>query len=357
MAALPQPVSETARQIEAWWAARPERLSRRLGASQIGQPCERRLWFSFRWAFSEQFSGRMRRLFDRGHREEAVFVAELRGIGVEVHDRNPSTGEQFEFTGCGGHLVAKIDGVGLGIPEAPKTWHNLSFKTANDKAFAKLMKDGVAKAKPEHVDQVQAEMALAGLERTLYLAVNKNDDTVHAERIRRDAARGEALLAKAERVIRAPEPLPGISSDPAWYECKFCPAAAVCHGAAIAPVSCRTCLHATPELDGNGRWSCAKWGGDIPVEAQAKGCDQHRYIPALLAKLGEAVDADAVENWVEYRTRDGALFRNGDPETTPGALRSSELALGAAALAFAADPVVAALRAQGATIASAEVVE
>ena len=47
--------------------------SRTVGASSIGHKCERYLWYQFRWFFREKFNGRMLRLFDRGHREEARF--------------------------------------------------------------------------------------------------------------------------------------------------------------------------------------------------------------------------------------------------------------------------------------------
>ena len=59
-----------------------------LGASIIGNPCSRYLWFIFRWALHEKFTGRMQRLFNRGHREEARFIEWLRGIGFEVWDTN-----------------------------------------------------------------------------------------------------------------------------------------------------------------------------------------------------------------------------------------------------------------------------
>ncbi|GGA05918.1 oxidoreductase [Dyella caseinilytica] len=343
MAPLPQrPRSLTVEAIYKWWADQPQRLSRRLGASQIGNDCERRLFYSFRWAAVEQFEGRMLRLFNRGHREEQVFTDELRGIGCTVHDLDPATGEQFTFTGCGGHLVAKIDGVAVGIPEAPKTWHNVSYKTSGEKSFAKLAGksddrkkyranpsvmmipgDGVAVAKPEHVDQNQVEMHLSNLTRTLYLAVCKDDDSLHAERIDYSPAEGTRLVAKAERVIFAEAPPEGISSDPSFYKCKICPMTSVCHTAQLPRVSCRTCLHSTPEREGDGRWSCAKWGQDIPHEHQADGCPAHRYIPVFLKRWGEVVDASEAENWVEYKTPDGHLFRNG--ERGPNSYESSEL--------------------------------
>jgi hypothetical protein len=319
MALLPaRPESATVAAIYSWWGGKPGRPSRRLGASQIGQECERRLWYGFRWATGgEKFDGRMQRLFNRGHREEAVFVAELRGIGCTVHDIDPSTGEQFTFKGVGGHLVAKIDGVALGVPEAPKTWHVVGFKTINAKGHALLVKNGLAEAKPEHVAQNQIEMHLAQLERTLYLSANKDTDELYAERLRRDPAVGEALEAKAARVIYAPEPGPGISTDAAHFKCKFCPAAQLCHGQAAPQMSCRTCVHATPEPDGDGRWSCAKWRdadgkpSTIPFEAQQEGCAHHLFVPALLRNWGAVVDASEQEGWIEYKSADGFVFRNG----------------------------------------------
>lgn len=343
MALLPvKPESATVQAIYSWWANRLSRPSRRLGASQIGQECERRLWYGFRWATGgESFDGRMRRLFNRGHREEAVFVDELRGIGCQVHDIDPTTGEQFTFTGVGGHVVAKIDGVAQGVPEAPKTWHVIGFKTINLAGHTKLVKNGLAAAKPEHVDQNQLEMHLAELERTLYLSACKDNDELYSERLRRDKAHGERLIAKAERVVYAPEPLPGISTDAAHYKCKMCPAAALCHGTAAPAMSCRTCVHATPEPDGDGRWSCARWKdadgkpSTIPFDASREGCSHHLFVPALLRNWGAVVDASEEEGWILYRAADGFEFRNGPwgvgsftskeiAAATPALLRSPE---------------------------------
>jgi hypothetical protein len=313
MTALPQSVVElqTVTAMRTWWEQKLGRVSRRLGASQIGRECEAQLWYAFRWASKgEGFDGRMLRLFDRGHREEAVFIAELRGIGAQVHDLNPQTGEQYEFTACGGHFVAKIDGAALKLPDAPKTWHVVGFKTANNKSFSDTKKKGVKDAKPEHYAQNQVEMRLADLTRTLYLMVNKDTDEVYGERIREDRQAQDALMAKAERIIFGAEPGPRLSSDPAFYKCKMCPAAQVCHGQRLAEVSCRTCLHATPERDGDGRWSCARRGRDLTLAEQQDGCADHLYIPALVT-WGEVEDANQDENWVSYRTRDGFVFRNG----------------------------------------------
>jgi len=315
MASLPASVtvSPLVSAIYAHWENQPQRPRAYLGGSVIGRECERQLWYSFRWCGTgaREFDGRMLRLFDRGHREEPTFVAELRGIGCEVHDVDPSTGQQFRFKALGGHAAGGIDGVALGLPEAPKTWHLLEFKTHSAKSFAELARKGVAAAKPEHWAQMQIYMRWADLDRAQYLAVNKDTDELYAERIHADKDAGARLEEKAERIIFAAEPLPRISDDAAHYRCKLCPAASICHTVKLPAPNCRNCLHATPERDGDGRWSCARHGVDLPTDVQAEGCQQHRYIPALLARWGEAVDASEAEEWVEYRMADGRTFRNG----------------------------------------------
>ncbi|MGY3265845.1 hypothetical protein [Lysobacter sp. HA35] len=335
MASLPQSVtvSPLVSAIYAWWENKTERPRTYLGGSVIGRECERQLWYSFRWCGTgtREFDGRMLRLFDRGHREEPRFIEELRGIGCEVWDVDPQSGQQFRFKAVAGHAAGGIDGVAVGLPEAPKTYHLLEFKTHGAKSFATLARDGVAKAKPEHWAQMQIYMRWAQLERAQYIAVNKDTDELYAERIHADKDAGERLEAKAERIIRAAEPLPRIANDAADYRCKFCPAATVCHSTKLPQPNCRNCLHSTPEMDGDGRWSCARHGfDDIPTDVQAEGCQQHRYVPALLARWGEAVDASEAEEWVEYRMASGETFRNGP--WGPESFLSTEL--------FAANPTV-----------------
>lgn len=302
MAPLPQPTKPTIDAIyRAYEAARePERPH--LGASVIGKECERALWYSFRWATAVKHSGRVLRLFERGQREEEVFNANLRAVGIEVWETDPHTGRQWNYKAHGGHFGLSLDGIALGILEAPKTRHSLEYKTSSNKLFEKLKKEGVQQAKPEHYAQMQIGMHLSGLTRCFYLCVNKDTDELYSERVRYDKAAGEAILAKAMRIITATEPPPRISERPDWYVCRFCDHHALCHEGAIPEVNCRTCCHSTPELDGNQRWSCAWLKCDLPVEIQRRGheCQHHRFIPALLP--WRAVDASEEGNWTERNT-------------------------------------------------------
>lgn len=330
-----------------------------LGASIIGKNCDRMLWYNFRQVALVTFEGRMLRLFDTGHREETRFVEELRGLGCEVHEVDPETKEQFEVNAVNGHFSGHMDGVARGLPEAPKSWALLEFKTHNAKSFAELVKVGVRKHKPEHWAQMQTYMGLGKLDRALYLARNKDNDDLYPEWIHFDKAECDKYLARAERIIYAKEPPAKMSDDPAFWLCKFCDFYDVCHGEQPARKNCRTCVNATPcnDRDG-GKWTCDKGSQryEIPNDVQLEGCPEHLFIPPLL-KYATAVDAG--DDWISYEhNKTKRSFVNvgasTDPESVPEQVEASYTSdeLAQAPGSIVTDPTIDDIKAQfpGATI-------
>lgn len=284
-----------------------------LGWSEIGTPCERALWYSFRMSnFGKQsFDGRMLRLFDTGHREEDRVLHELRSIGFEVWSRDPVTGRQFGCEQFGGHLRGHLDAVVKGLPEAPATPHLVDVKTCNEKKFQAVKKDGMEKTYPKYWSQAHGYMGSFGLTRGMYIFVNKNTDEIFTERFHYDESVFKRDLDKAERIIFASDPPQRISDKADWFECKFCDHHATCHGTQAPAVTCRSCLHSTPERA--GAWTCARHGNaEIPVKAQREGCQSHRYIPAVI-HWARPVDAGEADNWVRYELPSGKQFVNGQP--------------------------------------------
>lgn len=283
-----------------------------LGASIIGRECSRQIWYSFRWARKVKHEGRLLRLFETGHKAEARFVANLRSIGCEVIEE--VDGKQISFKALGGHFAGSLDGMGRNIPYAPKAWATLEFKTHSAKSFAKLIKDGVKLAKPEHYAQTQIYMLNKGVDRALYLAVNKDTDQLHDEWIHLDVEFAKRLTEKARRIIEATQPPAGISVDPSFFQCKYCDYNDVCHQGAVPDVTCRSCAKSTPTIDDStdAKWKCDQWGCNIPdIYAQREACGSHRFIPILLAAHSEPVDYHNGD--VVYKSKsDGRLFANGE---------------------------------------------
>lgn len=294
-----------------------------LGGSLIGRKCERMLWYSFRWATMVKFDGRILRLFQRGHREEPEFIRELMSLGAEVHCIDTHNGQQYGFKTHGGHFAGSYDGVARYLPGIDNNdWHLLEFKTHGEKSYGRLLSMGMEKSKPEHYGQMQVYMHHAGLAHGLYMAVNKNDDSIYTKVVEYDEQKALRLVNKARHVITAAEPPPRCSEDPTSFDCKYCDHAAVCHGGELPEVNCRTCAHSTPELDGDQRWSCDYCKCNCPGDLQRLGCDHHVYIPALLP--WELLGGSDAENYAEYRTLDGSVIRNSNVRE-PGCYTSKEL--------------------------------
>ena len=299
-----------------------------LGAYQIGGECSRALWYSFRWCAKKQFDGPTHRRFEDGHRGEDLMASRLRLVpGIELHTLDPRTGHQFEMVAHGGHFKAHMDGAIYGILQAPKSWSVWEHKCTNEKKQEKLAKlkaelgekQALASWDAVYYAQAQVYMKYTGMKRHYLTCSSPGERDTVSVRTNYCAKDADATMDKALKIIQSPEPLQRVSEKPEYYLCgpKWCDYRDICHKQAIPDVNCRTCAHSTPEMDGDGRWSCARHKADIPVEWQRKGCDQHVFIPALLPF--KAIDASEHEGWIEYEVVE-RRFKNG-----PGHYSSNEI--------------------------------
>lgn len=249
MAPLPKPESSTVRAIyAAYEVAASSWDSLGISVGEANNPCDRALWYTFRWASPlEKHHGRQLRLFETGNLEESRLVEDLERIGVDVY------GQQDKIRLVQGHVRGKCDGKAMGVVEAPKTEHLLEFKSSNAKGMKEIIKKGCKEAKPLHYGQCQLGLHAFGLSRCLYLVSCKDDDTLYAERIEYDPEFCLRLLARLERIINSPEPPSRINDAPDWFECTFCKHKPVCKESAWPRVTCRSCIHSSPEMGGGGR--------------------------------------------------------------------------------------------------------
>lgn len=332
MTDISEHLPKTSKTVEAIYAAYKKAgdtgyMSQTLSISLLGHSCERYLWYCFRQCCKPEFDGRMYRLFETGNLEETRFVKDLRAIGCTVHDVDESRAmertQQYKVTAFSGHLKGYLDGCALGIPEAPKTWHVLEFKTHNNKSFAKLKKNqgGVIASNFQHFAQMQVYMHLTGMKRALYLARNKDTDELYSERIHYDEIEATALMDRAGRVITATTPPDRISERPDYYQCGWCDAKEICwgedetHGRAfpVPALSCRQCCHATPDLSReDAQWKCEKFSFSDPG---CQPCPDHLTLPGLLpfaepTNYGSE-DERNVDVFIEFTNEDGTKWKHG----------------------------------------------
>lgn len=256
------------------WPGRPY-----LSMSGIGEECLRKLFFGFRWASVQIISPQLGRIFERGDLEEKRIITDLKKAGMEVfrlegEEHIPMTGEvgekQEELVDNWGHERGHPDGRVLGLIEAPKTQHLLEMKTMNDSRWKAFVKSGVKDSNPKYFAQIQRYMRKMKLNRTLFIATNKNNEQREYERIDLDANFADDLKKKATDIILSIDP-PTKQFSRSWFECKSCNHFGVCHDNQAPEKSCRSCEKV--DLAKDGKWICTyKEDKELSLEEQQKGC-------------------------------------------------------------------------------------
>lgn len=245
-----------------------------LGASEIGHPCSRKIWYSFRWAMKVEHTGQQLRLFNRGHHEEPKFIHRLRRVGINVTEIDPTTGKQWQMQHPSEpHYGGSLDGIAY-IPTLPAAYATMiaEFKTHNDKSFDKLLKDGVRKSKPQHFAQMSSYGQVKQFPLGLYCAINKNNDALCIRITPLQYSLGEITFKKAVEIIRSQRAPSRISENSADFNCKFCDYRGICHLGQPMAKNCRSCANCIPNQT-DKEWTCTKFAGVIPRDFVAKGCD------------------------------------------------------------------------------------
>ncbi|MBK8321616.1 MAG: hypothetical protein IPL06_02495 [Betaproteobacteria bacterium] len=200
-----------------------------LGASRLGASCERALQYEYAKApvdYGRETSGRMLRIFERGHVMEDCMVTWLRAAGFDLRTRK-TNGEQFGFTAANGRLQGHVDGVIVGGPEGfayPALWEN---KCLGSKSWRDLEKNRLAVAKPVYAAQVALYQAYLELHENpaIFTAVNADTMEIYTELVPFDGALAQRMSDRAAKVITATEAgelLPRSFTDQTHFECRMC---------------------------------------------------------------------------------------------------------------------------------------
>jgi hypothetical protein len=281
VAKLPNPPDPTLVAADAALVANQERRKRDyLGMSAIGDPCERKLWLSFRHAKSASFDAITLKRFEDGHRTEDVIIARLRAVdGIEIYDRNED-GKQICARDLGGHFRGHYDFIVRGLLQAPSAWHigevKCSAKIGELEKHKALFgdKNALAAWNETYYAQAQCYMGYENLDRHYLVCTAPGGREWTSVRTDFDPASFIGYKAKAERVIFNDTAPPRIGESTHWL-CRMCDMHGICHDSELPERSCRICVHATPERSGG--WTCALGKLLMP-------CADHRYNPSMLKR-------------------------------------------------------------------------
>ena len=210
-----------------------------LGASRLGDACERALQFEFTAAPKDKgadFSGQTLRIFAIGHQLEELAIRWLRAAGIDLytHKGNRHDGAQFGFAVAGGRIRGHVDGIVAAGPEGlglavPALWE---CKTMNAKNWRACVKDGVTASKPIYAAQIaiyqaymEPSVPAISANPALFTAINKDTAELHHELVPFDGDLAQRMSDRAVRVLQATdagELLPRIAANRDFYECRFC---------------------------------------------------------------------------------------------------------------------------------------
>lgn len=227
---------------------------RHLGASIIGKPCLRAGYYAFREFKKANFDGRVLRLFNRGHLEEARVMAALHVSGVTVKHLFDDDKQQ-RFSKLGGHFGGSGDGEVNNVRGYEGLTMLLEIKTYNDSSFNALKRNGLLKTNYAHIVQTNIYMAFMGYSKCLYVAVNKNNDEMHILVINYSANIARTYYNKAKHIIKAKIPPKRCSQSETFFLCKFCDYRDICFNNAPADIHCLSCVHS--KAINKGKFKCS----------------------------------------------------------------------------------------------------
>lgn len=206
--------------------ARPEERRSYLGASALGDECDRRIQYQSEGLVPDHPSQpRMRRIFERGHLLEARAAGELQAAGFGLQRHDPQ-GEAFGFTALGGRFQGHIDGRLVEAPVAmtlPALWEHKALKA---EAWRKVAGKGVAIATPKYAAQVAIYQAYLGLPApALFTATNADTMEMHHELVAFDAGLAQRMSDRAVRIVKATQAgqrMPRFTAARGHVECRWC---------------------------------------------------------------------------------------------------------------------------------------
>jgi len=221
----------TARVVDQAIMAEARKKERRnyLGMSEIGEPCMRKLWYSYRDPDKTVDDPRIQRIFRLGDAVETIVVKLLRDAGFTVWDLDPATGKEYRVSDLDDNYGGGIDGVIMGLPESNKP-HLLEVKSASNKRFNQLVKSGYELWDDKYKAQIHSYMHYFELDRCLVVVYNKDTSALYFERIAVDPFEAEVAKNKAKLVIGSDEPLEREYRKKEFFKCKWCKYSEECWG-------------------------------------------------------------------------------------------------------------------------------
>lgn len=285
-----------------------------LGASQIGEPCHRKLFYNFRNACARNIPAQGLRAIEDGFTQEKVMAERLRMIPqIKLYTENENN-EQIGFEMLG-FLKGHIDGMILNPIDGSQTeyeiWEHKSCNQTKWNKLKKLIEEKGEKQALQIWDKIYFEQALIYMKafdkkrHSMTVSTPGGRDYLYC-RTEYNNEIAENIIDKARAIIFDNFNIPAkLSENREFFQCKFCEFSAICHDGDFPDVNCSTCRYRDADLKSK-KFRCLYKDKDLKNETLSIPCDKHIYNPALIpAKLIEQQQDGCI-----YETNQGFKFAN-----------------------------------------------
>ncbi len=197
-----------------------------IGASSIGAPCERKVWYQYKGQ-TIQAQNTLKLSFEIGSRLEAMILDFLEKTDVEVIRPSPDN----ELLFCSDKDIITFCGHMDAILKMPHSGEKaiLDIKTAKATSFIRFKTLGIRDWNIQYYAQLQSYMGMTGINHAVLLAINKDNSDLHEEWIEFDSIYYEELKMKAKRIMDAEVEPERINKNKLFYQCRMCGYKEKCH--------------------------------------------------------------------------------------------------------------------------------
>ena len=235
MAIIPTQGDPTLDAIRRAYEQKPQEQRKYVGASSIGDPCARKLWYRFNGYQSLPFESATLFRFEDGHRTEDLMIERLRMVeGVTVWNKDEN-GNQFGLNLFDGKFKGHVDGIIKGLLQSPKTPHVLEIKCTEDlNKFRKVKYEKGDKNALKNWNEtyfVQAQIYMQAFDLTRHYTVvasagGRDFDSCRTEYEKEVAQR---YKDRAFEIIKAEKEPQKVSDKPDFWLCRMCEFREICH--------------------------------------------------------------------------------------------------------------------------------
>jgi len=235
-----------------------------IGASMAGTDCIAQMALSLRGFPDEAPDPQLKRIFFAGHKIEDWVVADLKKkADLRVWEKDDMTGRQHRREWLNGHVVCNSDGLVDFEDGSPPAI--LEIKSMNDANFKKFLTYGVKVSHRKYYRQMTMMMAMFKIERSFFVAYNKNNSQYHAELVHFDQEEWDGMYVKIQQALDGQAER--VAKEPEDWRCKSCFKRASCWNQPELSPACQFCTHSY--ADQHGGFTCKLTG-----RQELKACEK-----------------------------------------------------------------------------------